>query len=109
MKRWENAVRVASLPAEPLTAEQRRHDEQVRRNIEAAFGFVDLDPEDDVPLVHAARGAAGTGNGTGPGVGAQDDADDAMAGLDENERRRARELAEAEMRLTRTLQAAGLL
>ncbi|KAI0324654.1 hypothetical protein GY45DRAFT_1288566 [Cubamyces sp. BRFM 1775] len=85
VKRWENAVRVASLPAEPLTAEQRRHDEQVRRNIEAAFGFVDLDPEDD------------------------EDADDAMAGLDENERRRARELAEAEMRLTRTLQAAGLL
>ena len=107
MKRWENAVRVASLPAEPLTPEQRRHDEQVRRNIEAAFGFVDLDPEDDVPLAQAAR--PGAGNGNGAGAGAQEDENDAFAGLDENERRRARELAEAEERLTRTLQAAGLL
>ncbi|KAI0768164.1 hypothetical protein BD413DRAFT_140679 [Trametes elegans] len=57
VKRWETAIRFASLPAEPLTPEQRRHDEQVRRNIEAAFGFMDLGPDDD-DHAHASRHAA---------------------------------------------------
>ncbi|EIW57424.1 uncharacterized protein TRAVEDRAFT_169191 [Trametes versicolor FP-101664 SS1] len=85
VKRWENAIRVASLPQEPLTPEQRRHDEQVRRNIEAAFGFGDLDVDED---------------------------EHSRELEEENARRRAAQMAqmtEAELRVTRTLQAAGLL
>ncbi|OSD06431.1 hypothetical protein PYCCODRAFT_1431436 [Trametes coccinea BRFM310] len=97
VKRWECAIRIASLPAEPRTPEQRRQDEQARRNIEAAFGIVDLDPEVDSPAtsVYPVSQASDTAPGARP--------------LDENERRRLQEMAEAEMRLTRTLQAAGLL
>ncbi|KAI9000615.1 hypothetical protein BD414DRAFT_472216 [Trametes punicea] len=94
VKRWEIAIRVASLPAEPLTPEQRQRDEEVRRNIEVAFGFVDVqnDEESPAPASHAHQG----------------DVPDARP-MDENERRRLQELVEAELRLTRTLQAAGLL
>lgn len=63
------------MPEEPVTEEQRAHDEQVRRNIEIAFGFADINDE-----------------------GGQ------QQGRDDQE-----ELSEAELRLTRTLQAAGLL
>ncbi|KAI0635791.1 hypothetical protein C8Q77DRAFT_1071740 [Trametes polyzona] len=92
VKRWETAIRVASLPPEPLTPEQRQRDEQVRRNIEAAFGFADLEMEDDEDEARRAR----------------------RAQQEENARRiaeqeTAAQMSEAELRLTRTLQAAGLL
>ncbi|CDO74995.1 hypothetical protein BN946_scf184945.g67 [Trametes cinnabarina] len=96
VKRWECAIRIASLPAEPRTPEQRRQDEQARRNIEAAFGIVDLDPEVDSPATSVYP------------VSQASDVQDARP-LDESERRRLQEMAEAELRLTRTLQAAGLL
>ncbi|KAI0649376.1 hypothetical protein C8Q79DRAFT_1007897 [Trametes meyenii] len=83
VKRWEAAVRDASQPPETLTPEQIRHDEQVRRNIEAAFGFtVDSEPDEDEAIRRA---------------------------VDENAQRRAQQMTDAELRLTRTLQAAGLL
>ncbi|KAI0368702.1 hypothetical protein BV20DRAFT_969096 [Pilatotrama ljubarskyi] len=84
VKRWESAIRVASLPAEPLTPEQRRHDEQVRRNIEAAFGFGDLGDEDEPPRREDSENPQGRAEHTA-------------------------RMTEAELRLTRTLQAAGLL
>lgn len=62
------------MPEEPVTEEQRAHDEQVRRNIEIAFGFADIND-----------------------------------GGGQQRRESQEELSEAEMRLTRTLQAAGLL
>ena len=107
VKRWETAIRVASLPAEPLTPEQRRHDEQVRRNIEAAFGFMDLGPDDD-DHAHASRRAAAapadaSANAAGAATG---------GGGNENLQRRAEDeepMTEAELRLTRTLRAAGLI
>ncbi|KAI0368699.1 hypothetical protein BV20DRAFT_454821 [Pilatotrama ljubarskyi] len=84
VKRWESAIRVASLPAEPLTSEQRRHDEQVRRNIEAAFGFGDLGDEDEPPRREDSENPQGRAEHTA-------------------------RMTEAELRLTWTLQAAGLL
>ncbi|KAI1797255.1 hypothetical protein LXA43DRAFT_404001 [Ganoderma leucocontextum] len=74
VKRWESSIRAASMPEEPVTEEERAHDEQVRRNIEIAFGFTNV-------------------NDVGP----------------QQQRESPEELSEAELRLTRTLQAAGLL
>ena len=87
VKRWEASIRAASMPEEPLTPEQRARDEQVRRNIELAFGFGDLEEEEDP---RDRRGAIQE---------------------DENARRRAEEaqMTAQELRLTRDLQAAGLL
>ena len=75
------------MPEEPLTPEQRARDEQVRRNIELAFGFGDLEEEED------PRDRRG------------------VVQEDENARRRAEEaqMTAQELRLTRDLQAAGLL
>ena len=50
VKRWETSIRAASMPEEPVTEEQRAHDEQVRRNIEIAFGFTHLDDDEGVSL-----------------------------------------------------------
>lgn len=75
VKRWEASIRAASMPEEPVTEEQRAHDEQVRRNIEIAFGFADISD----------------------------------GGGQQERREEQEELSEAELRLTRTLQAAGLL
>ncbi|KAI0705783.1 hypothetical protein C8T65DRAFT_652713 [Cerioporus squamosus] len=83
VKRWEASIRAASLPQEPMTPEQRARDEQVRRNIELAFGFTGLVDEDEPVSSPPQR-------------------------EDENDERRG-EVTEAELRLTRTLQAAGLL
>ena len=80
VKRWEASIRAASLPQEPITPEQRARDEQVRRNLELAFGFTNLQDEPESP----------------------------QRGHDENVERRG-EVTEEELRLTRTLQAAGLL
>ena len=85
VKRWEASIRAASLPQEPLTPEQRARDEQVRRNIELAFGFTGLVDEDEPESPPAPSEPA----------------------VDENDERRA--ATEAELRLTRTLEAAGLL
>ncbi|KAH9945320.1 uncharacterized protein BXZ73DRAFT_38449 [Epithele typhae] len=75
VKRWESSIRASAADDEPLSPEQRARDEQVRRNIEIAFGFGHLDDDgDDDEAPHARR-----------------------------------PLTEAELRLTRTLQAAGLL
>ncbi len=81
VKRWESSIRAASLPREPMTPEQRARDEQVRRNIELAFGFTGL-VDDDEPESTPARREQPT---------------------DESN------VTEAELRLTRTLEAAGLL
>ena len=86
VKRWEASIRAASLPQEPLTPEQRARDEQVRRNIELAFGFTGLVDEEDEPESPPAP---------------------SEPAVDENDERRA--ATEAELRLTRTLEAAGLL
>ena len=67
------------MPETPLTPEQRARDEQVRRNIELAFGFGGLD-EDEEDAVTPAPG-----------------------GADENARRRAEE-----EQVARDLQRAGL-
>lgn len=83
VKRWEASIRAASLPPEPVTPEQRARDEQVRRNIELAFGFTDMDEDSD-----SARQSQG---------------------IPEENDERLREVTDAELRLTRTLQAAGLL
>ncbi|PIL35706.1 transporter [Ganoderma sinense ZZ0214-1] len=80
VKRWEASIRAASMPEEPVTEEQRAHDEQVRRNIEIAFGFADLN-----------------------------DASGDQQQQQQQQQRESQELSEAELRLTRTLQAAGLL
>ncbi|RPD61211.1 hypothetical protein L226DRAFT_508031 [Lentinus tigrinus ALCF2SS1-7] len=85
VKRWEASIRAASLPEEPMTPEQRARDEQVRRNIELAFGFTGLSDEDEPDSPPPRREQP----------------------VDENDERR--EATEAELRLTRTLQAAGLL
>ncbi|KAI0635786.1 hypothetical protein C8Q77DRAFT_1250754 [Trametes polyzona] len=92
VKRWETAIRVASLPPEPLTPEQRQRDEQVRRNIEAAFSFANLEMEDNEDEVRRARCAQ------------QEEHARCIA-----EQETAAQMSEAELRLTRTLQAAGLL
>ncbi|KAI0749441.1 hypothetical protein C8Q80DRAFT_1162047 [Daedaleopsis nitida] len=84
VKRWESSIRAASLPSEPITPEQRARDEQVRRNIEMAFGF-STEPHDE-PERPSRRQA-------------DDDDDSEPRG----------NMTEAELRLTRTLQAAGLL
>ena len=86
------------MPETPLTPEQRARDEQVRRNIELAFGFGDPGDEDEDGDEDARTQApAHVRRGSGDGDG------------DENAPRRMAELSEAELRLTRTLQAAGLL
>ena len=98
VKRWEASIRASSAPEEAATPEQRAYDEQVRRNIELAFGFGDPGDEDedgdeDARTQAQAHVRRGSGDGNG----------------DENAHRRMAELSEAELRLTRTLQAAGLL
>ncbi|KAI0833312.1 hypothetical protein BC628DRAFT_1335097 [Trametes gibbosa] len=96
VKRWESAIRVASLPQEALSPEQRQRDAQVRRNIEAAFGFGPLDLEDDEPPRPSARvGTAPVATGDG------DEQEDAQ--------QRAARLLEADQRLARTLHAAGMI
>ena len=50
VKRWEASIRAASMPQEPITEEQRARDEQIRRNIEIAFGFTHLDDDDELEL-----------------------------------------------------------
>ncbi|TBU32618.1 hypothetical protein BD311DRAFT_714456 [Dichomitus squalens] len=82
VKRWEASIRAASMPQEPITEEQRARDEQVRRNIEIAFGFAHLGDEDE-------------------------EEDDARAPPQPPPEEQ--QMSEAELRLTRTLEAAGLL
>ena len=83
VKRWEASIRAASLLEEPMTPEQRARDEQVRRNIELAFGFGVAGDEDED----------------------EEDGEHMAAAQDENAQRRT----SSELRLARTLQAAGLM
>ncbi|KAH9856574.1 hypothetical protein C2E23DRAFT_856886 [Lenzites betulinus] len=92
VKRWESAIRVASLPQASLTPEQRQRDEQVRRNLEAAFGFGPRDLEEDEPPRRSARSI--------PAVAANSE-------LDRVED--TTQWSEADLRLTRTLRDAGLI
>ena len=45
------------MPETPLTPEQRARDEQVRRNIELAFGFGGLDEDEEDAVTPAPGGA----------------------------------------------------
>ena len=80
VKRWEASIRAASMPQEPITEEQRARDEQIRRNIEIAFGFTHLDDDDEEEDARAPP-----------------------------QPQPEEQMSEAERRLTRTLEMAGLL